>query len=93
MFTDGSSDKQDLEDFNVRPMQMAVRKILETVTGAPTDNPVTKLQENETEEWADIDTGVEVTETIRDEKIIGSVTTPGKPKTAEDSEEEDMTVE
>jgi hypothetical protein len=50
MFTYGSSDKEDLEEYNVRPMQMAVRQILGTVIGSPTDNPVTQVPENETEE-------------------------------------------
>jgi hypothetical protein len=69
---DGSSDEEDFEGFNVRPAQTTSKQILETVKAAHTDNPLTKLQENEIEEWIEIDTGAEVTETITDEQIIDS---------------------
>jgi hypothetical protein len=39
MFTDGSSDKEGLEEFNVWPMQITVKQILETAKAAPKDNP------------------------------------------------------
>jgi hypothetical protein len=74
-------------------MQMAVRQILETVTESPTDNPVTQLPENETEEWVEIDKGAKVTETITVKKIIGSVMNPEKTKAAEDSEEKNVIAE
>jgi hypothetical protein len=63
------------------------------VKAAPTDNPLTKLQENEIEDWIEIDKGSEVTDTITDEHIIDSVVNPEKPKATEDSEEEDLIVE
>jgi hypothetical protein len=46
MFTDTSSDKEDLEAFGVRPMQTTVRQSRETVKAAAAGNPVTNLQEN-----------------------------------------------
>jgi hypothetical protein len=42
----------------LRPIQMTVRQVLGTVKAAPTPNLVTKLQENETEEWIETDKGV-----------------------------------
>lgn len=42
----------------LRPIQMTVRQVLETVKAAPTANLVIKLQENETEEWIETDKGV-----------------------------------
>jgi hypothetical protein len=74
-------------------MQMAVRQILETVTGSPTDNPVTQLPENETKEWVETDKGAKVTETITYEKINGSAMNPEKTKAAEDSEEKNVITE
>jgi hypothetical protein len=41
LFTDASSNKEDLEAFNVRPLQR-----LETVKAAAAGNPVTNLQKN-----------------------------------------------
>jgi hypothetical protein len=37
---------------------MSVRQVLETVKAARTASLVTKLQENETEEWTETDKGV-----------------------------------
>jgi hypothetical protein len=93
MDADGSSDKEDFEGFNVRHVQTTAKQILETVKAAPTDNPLTKLQENGIEEWIEIDKEAEVTETIADEQIIDNVVDPEKSKAAEDSEEEDLIVE
>jgi hypothetical protein len=93
MDVDRSSDEEDFEGFNVRPAQTTAKQILETVKAAPADYPLTKLQENEIEEWIEIDKGAEVTETITDEQIIDSVVNPEKSKVAEDCEEQDLIVE
>jgi hypothetical protein len=45
-----------------------VRKILETMKAAPTDNSVTMLQDNEIIECKENHTGDEVRETITNEK-------------------------
>jgi hypothetical protein len=42
----------------LRPIQMTVRQLLETVKAAPTAKLVTKLQENETKEWIGTGKGV-----------------------------------
>lgn len=51
-----------------------------------------KLQENETEEWIQIDKGVEVTRSVTDEQIRDSIIQPEKSKAVEDSEEDDASV-
>jgi hypothetical protein len=40
------------------------------VKAAPTDNPVTKLQDNEIIDCTETDIGVQVTETITNEKLL-----------------------
>jgi hypothetical protein len=90
MDADGTSDEEDFEGFSVRPAETTAKQ--ETVKAAPTDNPLTMLQENETEEWIEIGKGAEVTETITDEQIIESCKSR-KIKVAEDSEEQDLIVE
>jgi hypothetical protein len=76
MDADGSSDEEDFEGFNVRHAQTTAKQIPETVRAAPTDNPLSKFQENEIEELIEIDKGAQVTETITDEQITDSVVNP-----------------
>jgi hypothetical protein len=48
-FADGSSEEANLEEINVKSMQ-TVKQILETVKASSTDDAVTKLQVNKSEE-------------------------------------------
>lgn len=64
MLRNGSSDDEDLKELNIRPRQ-TVKWSLETMTAEPTDDPITKLQENEIEEWIQTDKEVEVTELLQ----------------------------
>jgi hypothetical protein len=58
-----------------------MQKIPVTVKATPTDDPVFKLHENETQEWIHTDKGGEVKQTVTNEEIIDSVTYPKKPTT------------
>jgi len=55
--------------FKLRPKQ-TVRKIFKTMKATSPDNPVTKLQDNEITECIQTDIGVQVTETIINEKSM-----------------------
>ena len=58
-----------MKKFKLWPKQ-TVRRILKTMKAAPTDNPVTKLQDSEIIQCIETDIGVQVTETITNEKSL-----------------------
>jgi hypothetical protein len=86
MFLDDSSD-EEFEVFSIA--RRLSKEILAIVSDAPEVNPISKLTEDDIEDWIDADKHTPVVEEFTDEQLIQSVLTSEVPEVIEADEEED----
>jgi hypothetical protein len=86
VFLDDSSD-EEFEGFSTA--RRSSKEILAILSDAPEANPISKLTEDDVDDWIDTDKDTPVVGEFTDEQLIQNVLTPEMPEVIEADEEDD----